>query len=265
MGFRAAPLLSVPGVDTGLGAGAGVRIYQDTTNGLPGAGVVEFYSGTDPSAVITATPYVVDQGGGNFTSVGSTTSLTGISDHAVPAPRLNLDVSQKPAGGFESVATLTADRVFAGNVELTDPPTARFWRNAAGPCGNGVFTPLTWDGRDGTTDFLPSSTGQWLTIPRSGWYLMTGTVTFAGAPGGRATLRWNLIRSGGTANVSLYVGGALTPLGGVANPSVQSTSLCFLTAGDQVCLYVFQDSGATVNTVNLDFGPTGAGLAWLRP
>jgi hypothetical protein len=109
VGFRE-PLTSVPGLDTGPYSSAGVRIYEDNSAGYP-RGVVEFYSGVDPSAFLTASPFLVQQPGGGYTSAGSSTKLTGVDDHGTTAPRLQLDVREAQTGGYRGVAQLTADEL----------------------------------------------------------------------------------------------------------------------------------------------------------
>lgn len=121
MGFRN-PLTNSGSVDTGAYAGAGVRVYEDTSSGFP-TGVVEFYSGVDPSAKLTATPLLTPQGAGAYTSVGSTTTLHGIDDHAITAPTLGLNIEAQGPGGYASVARITdASSVDFGGAHLVNAP-----------------------------------------------------------------------------------------------------------------------------------------------
>jgi hypothetical protein len=105
MGFRH-PITTADALDTGTYTSAGVRIYEDTSAGYP-RGVVEFYNGVTASGSLTSSPYLVDQGGGVFTTVGSSTVLKGINDHGHTAPSLQLNVEEDAVnGGFRSVARI---------------------------------------------------------------------------------------------------------------------------------------------------------------
>lgn len=112
MGFRN-PVTSVGRVDTGVLANAGVRVYQDTSQTLQ-SGVVEFYSGTSPSAKITATPLITDLGDGSYSSVGSRTMFQGAGDgaHGIAGPSLELNVEEQPDSSYASVARINAQALF---------------------------------------------------------------------------------------------------------------------------------------------------------
>lgn len=98
MGFRN-PITSATAVDTGQGPkGAGVRLYQDTSNPAVPAGVAEWRTGLmDRNATATLS------GGG---SGGSVFALSGGSTQGVAAPEVRLDVEPMPAGGYGAVARI---------------------------------------------------------------------------------------------------------------------------------------------------------------
>ena len=125
MGFRF-PLTTARAVDTGDGTGDGVRMYQGSSGGFP-VGVVEWYSAwltADEAARITASPLLKadpNDPHAPLSSYGARTTFRGVGANGVPGPTLGLNVEEDPAGGYRSVAALTADVIrLSGQVQRDD-------------------------------------------------------------------------------------------------------------------------------------------------
>ena len=109
MGFRD-PVTTATATDTGTSpTGPGVRVYQDAENPF---GVVEWRTGIagDVPATMSLSSFqqTVD---GVLRSFGNRMVWEGSSANGVPPARVELNVEQVPAGGYESVGRWIADRL----------------------------------------------------------------------------------------------------------------------------------------------------------
>ncbi len=241
MGFRE-PLTTAEGVDTGDGLGAGVRVYGHDVGGFP-QGVVEFYNGYTAPAQWTATPFLTDQGGGVFTSVGSSTRLEGLDDHGIAAPALELNVEEQPAGGYAPVARLTAHRFVAPAFMV------QAYATSVQTLTSGAWSPLGMHAADVNVGGFGVGVGgvSRIVVPVDGYYLAAGGCHFAANTAGRRGVRWLYSQRGLVLLPPAAVGDFSPPSGNVTGVTARPVILRMF-AGDWLELQGLQDSGGNLDT-----------------
>lgn len=97
--------------DTGAPTGPGARLYQETFDGGE-RGVVEFRTGIagDEPARMALTSYQQTFPDGSIRSYGTELEVRGAGSNGAPPARMLMTVQEAPAGGYESVLTMEADR-----------------------------------------------------------------------------------------------------------------------------------------------------------
>lgn len=124
--------------------------------------------------------------------------------------------------------------------ELTFPHTSA-GAGAAQSIPNAAYTTLAWAAKDGDREgAMNLGTGKY-TAPRSGFYLVSGTVTFATNGTGLRYLA--LFVDGAQKNTISVPGNSAAPV------LVSLTTGLQLATGSVLDLRVYQNSGAALNTV----------------
>jgi hypothetical protein len=180
-------------------------------------------------------------------------SLTGakLADGSVAGSKL----TDGSVGGADLAAgAVTPDKLGA-------TPGVRLERKAAESTDSGTSRWVAWDTVDyDVGSMFVASNPAHVTAPIAGRYLITATVRWEANPTGRRALAidYNSSLQIARSNVSAYASAAY-------NPEQTATTVYRLNAGDNVGVYVMQDSGASLNLMTGVQNGVTFSVQWIAP
>jgi hypothetical protein len=151
------------------------------------------------------------------------------------------DQETAAVGGLIS-ASLWNDDVRDAVDFLINPPRVRLRYDTTHLVGTSSYEEHPWNVEVFDTDGIHTGSSSQMTIVTAGTYLLTGAIAFEGHATGQRRAAWYL-------NGSAIVGGLLAVPAGVATNMVvpAPTMMVSLTAGDDIELVAWQNSGSALN------------------
>jgi hypothetical protein len=167
--------------------------------------------------------------------------------------------STASAGGTLTAALWNSNVRDAGNFFLGRPHVI-LTQGVAQAIANTTFTALTWDTEVRDNDAVHSTVTNTsrMTVVTAGWYRVSGTCGWAGSATGQRLSRW-AVNGTGVEGTEIAFSSALSTTSAV--PAV--TADFFLNAGDFVELFVWQNTGGSLNTNIGSTTKSRAQLLWL--
>jgi len=112
---------------------------------------------------------------------------------------------------------------------------------------NGTFTAVVYDAEDFDTDSMHdnSTNNTRITVPSTGLYLITATVSFAANATGERVVTFRV-----NGNTGHRIGYQVTNGSTTLNAQITTTTILNLTAADYVEVFAYQLSGGALNLVS---------------
>jgi hypothetical protein len=246
MGFRNPPRTAA-GVDTGLPAGAGVKIYQGSNFPAYGSfGVVEFRDGIGGDAPVQLIGRANYNPRAEGASLGGSLTLGGGSFNGVDMPALTLAVEEVPGGGYYPTVRLTG-------AELIDLGAVCYARQTVAVTS---WSPNNWFGMPlQVTDIeqpaaFDFTAGHWWWVcPAPGEYACEGVAAMNGITAG-SWIGARIAVNGVGRMGSVGIGGPITAAGGTSSNAVTGRKRYALNAGDTVALQAYSSAACSTRVTS---------------
>ena len=141
------------------------------------------------------------------------------------------------------------DRLLNGN--------AGAWatRNSNLTIANATNTNVTWNVQTQDDDAWFAPTSADITVPDSGWYIITGGIDWSGIVVGDRVRQWFTVNGNN-------LGAVEDDVAGIANPTYNLAQVAYLTANDVIRLRVFHNGGAGVAVAGNETSFLSVARAW---